>query len=79
MGICFPISFIKLKFREQKQMVWKTIGKDIPYKEQNKIMEDAFTKEIPPLSKQAVFTIIDQQDFIPVYTYWLCVLSILYK
>lgn len=59
-------------------MVWKTIGKDIPYKEQNKIMEDAFTKELSPLSV-AVFTIIDQQDFIPVCTYWLYVLSILYK
>lgn len=38
-------------------MFWKTIGKDIPYKEQNKIMEDVFTKELSPLSKQAVFTI----------------------
>lgn len=47
-------------------MVWKTMGKDIPCKEQNKIMADVFTKEISPLSKQAVFRVMAWQDFITV-------------
>ena len=51
------VCFIKLIFREERQMIGKTVSKDISCKEQNQVMVDVFTEDLLLSSKQAVFSI----------------------
>ena len=49
------VCFIKLIFRDERQMIGKTVSKDISCK--NQVMADVFTEDLLLSSKQAVFTI----------------------